>query len=294
MAPIDRLIIGITIINMSNVLHRSQQVAVVNALVEGCSIRSTERMTGVNRETIGTLLVRVGDGCASLLDETMRDLPCARLELDELWAFVGKKQRHVSSSDDASRMGDTWTYVAVDAETKLVPSFLVGKRDSATTRAFVADVAARLRTRVQISTDGLRTYIQAIDDSFGGAVDYAQVVKSYEGEPIGPGRYSPPKVTGVEKTPIFGAPVEELVSTSYVERQNLTVRMGVRRYTRLTNGFSKKLENHVAATALHFAHYNFVRRHQTLRVTPAMAAGVSSTMWSTDDLLAAALDGVRS
>ncbi len=278
---------------MSNVLPRSQQVAVVNALVEGCSIRSTERMTGVNRETVGKLLVRIGDGCASLLDGMMRDLPCTRLELDELWAFVGKKQRHVKATDDASRVGDAWTFVAVDADTKLVPSFLVGKRDAETTRVFVADVASRLRSRVQISTDGLRTYVQAIDDSFGGAVDYAQVVKSYEGEPIGPGRYSPPKVTGVEKTPIFGAPVEELVSTSYVERQNLTVRMGVRRYTRLTNAFSKKLENHIAATALHFAHYNLVRRHQTLRCTPAMAAGVTTSLWSTDDLVSAALDGVR-
>ena len=279
---------------MSNTLPREKQIAVVNALVEGCSIRSAERMTGVNRETIGTLLVRVGDGCAALLDETMRDLPCKRLELDELWAFVGKKQRHVKETDDASLVGDTWTYVAIDADTKLVPSFFVGKRDAESTRAFIADLAPRLRDRVQISTDGLRTYIEAIATSFDrSAVDYAQVVKSYEGEPIGPGRYSPPKVTGVEKTPIFGAPVAELVSTSFVERQNLTVRMGVRRYTRLTNAFSKKLENHIAATALHFAHYNFVRTHKTVRTSPAMAAGVSSTLWDTDDLLAAALDGVR-
>jgi len=278
---------------MSNALPREKQIAVVNALVEGCSIRSAERMTGVNRETIGTLLVRVGNGCAELLDETMRDLPCKRLELDELWAFVGKKQRHVNETDDASQVGDTWTYVAIDSETKLVPSFLVGKRDAESTRAFIADLAPRLRDRVQISTDGLRTYIEAIATSFDRNVDYAQVVKSYEGEPIGPGRYSPPKVTGMEKTPIFGAPVAELVSTSFVERQNLTVRMGVRRYTRLTNAFSKKLENHIAATALHFAHYNFVRMHKTVRATPAMAAGVSSTLWSTDDLLAAALDGVR-
>lgn len=278
---------------MANRLPRSKQVAVVNALVEGCSIRSTSRMTGVNRETVGTLLGRLGDGCAALLDDTMRDLPCTRLEIDELWAFVGKKQRHVKASDDAARVGDTWTYVATDAETKLVPSFMVGKRDAETTDAFIADVASRLRNRVQISTDGLRLYVAAIEDAFGTDVDYAQIVKSYEADPIGPGRYSPPKVTGTEKTPIIGAPVEEHVSTSYAERNNLTVRMRVRRYTRLTNAFSKKLENHVAATALHFAHYNFVRRHQTLRVSPAMAAGVCDTLWGTEELVAAALDGAR-
>ncbi len=275
---------------MANNLTRDKQIAVVSALVEGCSIRSTERMTGVNRETIGTLLVRVGDGCADLLNRTMRNLPCDRLEIDEMWAFVGKKQRHVTSDDDKSRVGDTWTFVAVDAETKLVPSFLVGKRDAQSTRAFIADVASRLCNRVQISTDGLRSYIDAIGAEFAETgVDYAQLHKTYEAEATGPGRYSPPKVIATEKTPIYGSPVAELVSTSYVERQNLTVRMGVRRYTRLTNAFSKKIENHVAATALHFAHYNFVRRHQTLRVTPAMAAGVSATLWGVDDLLNATI-----
>jgi IS1 family transposase len=251
-------------------------------------------MTDVNRETIGTLLLRVGNGCANLLDETMVDLPCTRLELDELWSFVGKKQRHVKDWDDSSRVGDMWTWVALDAETKLVPSFLVAKRDAASANAFVHDLAPRLRFRVQVSTDGLRTYVDPMAEAFvEKGVDYAQLIKSYEIEPAGSGRYSPPKVTGIERIPVFGSPVEELVSTSYVERQNLTVRMGVRRYTRLTNAFSKKLENHTAATALHFAHYNFVRRHQTTRVTPAMAAGVAKTMWSTDDLLDAALDGVR-
>lgn len=253
-------------------------------------MRSVERMTGVNRETVGTLLLRLGDGCADLLDRTMRDLPCRRLEIDELWAFVGKKQRHVTKMDDRSRVGDTWTFVALDAETKLVPAFLVGKRTAESTAEFIHDVAGRLRNRVQISTDGLRTYVAPIANAFSDVgVDYAQLHKTYEAEPTGPGRYSPPKVTATEKTPIFGDPIAELVSTSYVERQNLTVRMGVRRYTRLTNAFSKKLENHVAATALHFAHYNFVRRHQTLRCTPAMEAGVSATLWSTGDLLNATI-----
>jgi IS1 family transposase len=280
---------------VANNLPREKQIAVISALVEGCSIRSTERMTGVNRETIGTLLVRVGNGCADLLNEKMCGLDCDRLEIDELWAFVGKKQRHVTAEDDRSRVGDTWTFVAIDADTKLVPSFFVGKRDAACTHAFISDVASRLKNRVQISTDGLRSYIDSIGSVFTETgVDYAQLHKTYEAEATGPGRYSPPKVTATEKTPIFGQPDADLVSTSYVERQNLTVRMGVRRYTRLTNAFSKKIENHVAATALHFAHYNFVRRHQTLRCSPAMAACVETTLWSTGDLLEATLDGARS
>jgi IS1 family transposase len=278
---------------MANNLPREKQVAVVNALVEGCSIRSTERMTGVNQKTIARLLIRLGDGCVDLLDRTMVNLPCDRLEIDELWAFVGKKQRHVTKDDDRRTVGDTWTYVAIDADTKLVPAFIVGKRDFATTHAFIADVARRMANRVQISTDGLRSYIDAIGYEFAATgVDYAQLRKTYEAEPTGPGRYSPPKVIEVEKTPIFGSPDEDLVSTSYVERQNLTVRMGVRRYTRFTNAFSKSLRHHIAATALHFAHYSFVRRHGTLRVSPAMAAGLSETLWSTEELLETVLDGV--
>ena len=273
---------------MANVLPRSKQVAVLSALVEGVSVRGTERITGVNRETILNLLVRVGGGCANLLDSTMRDLPCERMEIDELWSFIGKKQRHVTSADDASRVGDSWTYVAIDADTKLVPCFLTGKRNVETTNTFISDLASRLRNRVQISTDGLRMYVNAIGQAFPAGVDYAQIVKEYEAEPAGAGRYSPPKVTSTEKTPVFGAPVEELVSTSYVERQNLTMRMQIRRFTRLTNAHSKKLENHGAAIALHFAHYNFARIHSTLRVTPAMAAGLTSTVWSMDELLGTA------
>ena len=278
---------------MSNVLPRSKQVAVVAALTEGCSLRSTARMTGVDRETVGTIVAKVGMGCLALLDETMVDLPCMRLELDELWAFVGKKQKHLKASDPAS-LGDTWTWLAIDAETKLVPAFRVGKRTDADARLFVGDLAARLKTRAQISTDGLRAYIPAITGAFGvDGADYAMVIKSFEVEPAGSGRYSPPKVTGITKLPISGEPVEELVSTSYAERVNLSVRMMGRRYTRLTNAFSKKLEQHIASTALTLAAYNFVRTHKTLRCSPAMAAGVSKTLWSTDDLVSAALDGVR-
>jgi IS1 family transposase len=274
---------------MSNVLPRSKQIAVLSALVEGVSVRGTERLTGVSREAILSLLVRVGNGCAVLLDERMRDLPCERLEIDELWAFVGKKQRHVKAEDDAARVGDTWTYVAIDATTKLVPCFLTGKRTESTTQTFISDLASRLRYRVQISTDGLRMYANAIGQAFRGGVDYAQIVKEYEAEPAGAGRYSPPKVTATIKTPVFGEPDADLVSTSYVERQNLTMRMQMRRFTRLTNAHSKKLENHGTAIALHFAHYNFARIHSTLRCTPAMAAGLASTVWSMDELLDAAM-----
>jgi IS1 family transposase len=250
-------------------------------------------MTGVDRETVGILLARVGAGCEELLDETMVDLPCKNLELDELWAFVGKKQRQISETDDASK-GDTWTWLAIDRETKLVPSFLVGKRTALDAQAFVGDLAKRLASRVQLSTDGLHTYVKAIGDSFGTAgVDYAAVIKSYEAEAIGPGRYSPPRVAGVEKNPICGQPVEEMATTSHAERMNLSMRMMGRRYTRLTNAFSKRLEMHIASTALTLAAYNFVRQHKTIRCSPAMAAGVAKTLWSTQDLVEAALDGVR-
>jgi IS1 family transposase len=271
---------------MANHLPVAKRLAVLGALVEGCSVRSTERLTGVHRDTICRLLVRVGEGCAELLNERMVDLGCERLELDELWSFVGKKQRHVRNTDDANRVGDQWVYVAIDATSKLIPSFLVGKRDAQNTNAFVSDVAARMRNRVQLSTDGLRLYVDAVTAAFGEDIDYAQVVKTYEADAVGPGRYSPPKVLSTEKTPIVGAPIAEYVSTSYVERSNLSMRMGMRRFTRLTNAFSKKLENHCAAVALYIAHYNFVRRHTTLRTTPAMAAGIESRMWGLDELLA--------
>jgi len=245
-------------------------------------------MTGVHRDTILRLMVRVGNGCSALLDEKMRDLSCTRLELDELWAFVGKKQRQVSAWDDPS-LGDTWTYVAIDADTKLVPTFMTGKRDETTTRAFIDDLAARLANRVQITTDGLRLYVRPIMTAFGGEVDYGMLVKEYEAEAAGPGRYSPPRVVATAKTPILGEPVAELVSTSYVECHNRTIRMSNRRFTRLTNAHSKKIENHAASIALYFAHYNLVRRHSSLRCTPAMASGVTSTMWSMGELLDAAL-----
>ena len=275
---------------MANILPKSKQVAIIPALTEGCSIRSTARIVGVSRETVLRYLVKVGEGCAKLMDEKMHDLNCRRLEMDEIWAFIGCKQYHLMPKHDESTMGDMWTFVAIDAETKLIPAWLVGKRGQEETDAFIADVASRLRNRVQISTDGLRLYIDAIEDSFGCDVDYAQIVKEYEVEPVGPGRYSPPQVSGTEKNVIMGNPVGELISTSYIERQNLTMRMRMRRFTRLTNAFSKKLRNHKAAVALHFAAYNFTTIHGTLRVTPAMAAGVTDRVWSLEELVDAAAE----
>jgi IS1 family transposase len=270
---------------MANVLAPSKKATIIRALVEGCSIRSIERMTDVHRDTIMRLMVRVGQACELLLDRMMVDLECTEIEVDEIWGYVGKKQRHVSEFDDASRVGDVWTFVAIDPETKLIPSFRTGKRDAATTRAFVQDLAGRLNNRVQINSDAFPLYASAIDDAFECQVDYAQVVKSYETEPAGSGRYSPPKVTEIEKTAIIGDPNLDMASTSYVERSNLTIRMSNRRMTRLTNAFSKKLENHKAAMALHFANYNLCRVHRSLRVTPAMEAGVTDHVWSIDELL---------
>lgn len=232
------------------------------------------------------LMVRVGTGCATLMDEKMRGLPCKRLELDEIWCFVGKKQRHVTTEDDPTAVGDFWTWVGICPETKLVPSYRVGKRDAENAQAFISDLSDRLANQVQLSSDGLRLYIGAVENAFGANVDYAQIVKSYEAEPIGPGRYSPPRVVSSEKTRIAGNPDMAFVSTSYVERQNLTMRMSMRRFTRLTNAFSKKAENLQAAAGLHFAWYNFARPHSTIKVTPAQAAGVERRRWSIRELVA--------
>jgi IS1 family transposase len=218
------------------------------------------------------------------MHERMRDLPCRRLQVDEIWAYVGKKQAHLKPGESV-RAGDFWTFVAIDAETKLVPSYFVGKRTAVNAYAFMRDLSGRLANRVQLSTDGLQSYIYAVEDVFGADIDYGQVVKFYDAEPIGPGRYSPPKVTGQEKTVIAGSPDQRHISTSLVERQNLTMRMQMRRFTRLTNAFSKKLDNLKAAVALHFCHYNFVRVHKTLRVTPAMEAGVSDRLWTLQELV---------
>jgi IS1 family transposase len=276
---------------MANVLPKDKQIAVVAALAEGSSIRSIERMTGVNRNTIMGLGVRVGQGCARLLDQKMRNLDCKRLELDEIWGFIGKKQAHVKDTDDPT-LGTVWTYCAIDAETKLVPSFHVSnKRDAENTNAFIADLASRLNNRVQISTDAMNAYPEAIEFAFGREVDYAQIVKSYSSEDgtYNPERkYSQPRIKSSEKILIMGTPDPKAVSTSYVERLNASTRLHVKRLNRLTLAFSKKYENFEAAVALNFASHNFVKTHRSLKMTPAMAAGVERNFWSYGELLEAA------
>lgn len=272
---------------MANALNTDKKIAIIGALSEGSSIRSIERITGVHRDTIMRLGVKVGQGCTALMDEKMRNLPCHRLEMDEIWGFVGKKEKHVKI-DDPPEMGSVWTFCAIDADTKLVPAFRVGDRDAATANAFVKDVAERMAYRVQISTDGLGSYVNAIENAFGADVDYGQIVKSYGPESVeGHRRYSQPEFVSAEKKAIVGHPNFDLISTSYVERLNATTRLHMRRLTRLTLAFSKKRENFTAAVGLHFAYYNFVKRHNTLRCTPAMAAGVTGTIWSVGDLLEA-------
>jgi IS1 family transposase len=273
---------------MANVLSTDKQIGIISALCEGSSIRSIERMTGVHRDTIMRLGVKVGEGCAALMDAEMRNLNCTRLEMDEIWGFVGAKARNVRPDhfDDGGYAGDVWTFCAIDADTKLVPAFMVGQRDKATASAFVDDIASRMRNRVQISTDGLAAYVDAISEAFGRDVDYAQIVKTYgQVEATNNRRYSAPEFVSSEKHVIIGSPDKKLISTSYVERLNATTRLHMRRLTRLTLAFSKKLDNFEAAVGLHFAYYNFVLRHATLKTTPAVAAGVAASQWSVGELL---------
>jgi IS1 family transposase len=275
---------------MANILSAEKRIAVIGALAEGSSIRSIERITGVHRDTIMRLGVRVGQGCTALMDTVMRNLDCHRLEMDEVWGFVGKKERHVRPGDDPL-FGNVWTFCAIDADTKLVPAFRVGSdRDVKTATAFMLDVADRMKNRVQISTDGLKAYVEAIDWAFSGNMDYGQIVKVYATEESveAQRRYSARTISSSEKKAVFGWPNFDLISTSYVERLNETTRLHMQRLARLTHAFSKKRENFEAAVGLHFAYYNFVRRHNTLRCTPAMAAGITQSFWGVGDLLEAA------
>lgn len=274
---------------MANVLKIDKQISVISALAEGSSIRSIERMTGINRNTIMNLGVRIGQGCARLLDVKMRDLTCENLQLDELWGFIGKKEKQVLPTDNPE-LGDVWTFCALDAKTKLIPAYKVGKRTAANTQAFVKDIASRIKNKPQITTDGFAKYVDAVENAFGAEVNYGMIVKTFgrdlENHPQR--RYSPPEVISVKKTAICGRPVKDLISTSYVERANGTTRQHMKRLARLTYAFSKKFENFEAAVALHFAYYNFVRTHGTLKMTPAMAAGVERSFWSVGDLVEAA------
>ena len=268
-----------------NILKIEKQETAIAALVEGSSIRSVERMTGIHRDTIMRLMVRIGQNCEKILDSYMRHLTCKNIQVDEIWCYVGKKQRHLQETDNYDEMGDQWVFVALDADSKLIPSYIVGKRSAENAQAFIKDLSERLDNRVQLSSDALSAYVEAVEQAFGSEVDYGQVVKAYEADPIGPGRYSPPHVINAERIIISGNPKRKNISTSFVERQNLTMRMQMRRFTRLTNAFSKKFENLKAAVAVHFAHYNFVRIHSSLRITPAMEAGVTNQLWSIRDLM---------
>ena len=270
-----------------NKLDTTKRAQIVAALVEGCSIRSTVRMTGASKNTIAKLLIELGAACSEYLDKNLVNLNSKRIQCDEIWQFVGAKAKNVPAERrDEFGIGDVWTWVAIDADTKLICSWLVGKRDPGCATAFIQDLAGRLANRVQLTTDGLKMYLNAVADGFGEDIDYAMIVKVYGNDPAAEKRYSPAICTGCEKRAKIGNPDEKHISTSYVERQNLTMRMGMRRFTRLTNAFSKKLENHIAAIAIHCMYYNFVRIHQTLRVTPAMEAGVTNRLWSIEDLIA--------
>jgi len=272
---------------MPNVLSTPKRAAVVAALVEGNSIRATVRMTGVAKNTVVKLLVELGDACQRYADEHLRNLPCKRLEVDEIWAFCYAKAKNVPAAKKGTfGYGDVWTFAAIDAESKLIPSWLVGSRDVGCATELMQDLAGRLSNRVQITTDGLKAYVSAVEEAFGGDVDYAQLQKVYAAVPGGETRYSPAECTGCQKHVITGNPDAKHVSTSYIERQNLTMRMSIRRFTRLTNAFSKKVENHTAHVAVHFFHYNFVRPHMSLKgKTPVQAAGVDARRWTVEDMI---------
>jgi IS1 family transposase len=269
-----------------NVLPKEKQAQILNALVEGCSVRSTARLVGVEHKTVLRVLLRAGKHCAKLLDEKMRGIHSRLIQVDEMHGFVFVRQKNLNPKrHDEFSMGEQYVFIALDSETKLIPSFVVGKRNVENAYYLMKDLESRLVTRPQLTTDGFRPYVSAVDATFGTAVDFAMLVKRYMGDEENRERYSPSEIVDARPVPVMGNPKPQFISTSHVERQNLTVRMQMRRFTRLTNAFSKKLENMKAALCLYFAWYNFCRVHSTLRVTPAMAAGVTDTVWTTDVLL---------
>jgi len=269
-----------------NVLSKEKQSTVIGALAEGNSIRSIERMTGIHRDTIMRLGVRVGKACEAILNQKMRGLNCSQIEVDELWGFIGKKQARTSEIDRRAGLGDVWTFLSIDPMTKLMPSFLVGRRDHYHATVFMEDLASRLNNRIQLSSDALGAYADAVERAFGAEIDYAQIVKEYSSPSREDQRkYSPAQLTAVFKTAIVGDPNPSKVCTSYIERANLTVRTHCKRLARLTLAFSKKLDNFKAAIALHLAYYNLVKIHGSLRCTPAMEAGIENSAWSVSDLV---------
>ncbi len=268
-----------------NRLSTDDRARILHLLCEGMSIRAITRLTGASKNTIAKLLVDAGKACAAYHDANVRNVKAARIQVDEIWSFTYAKQKNVAGAKAApDQAGDTWTWTALDADSKLIVSYLVGGRDAEYAMWFMDDLASRLANRVQLTSDGHRAYLEAVEGAFGCDVDYAQLVKMYGPTITAPGRYSPAECTGAKKVRVTGNPNHADVSTSYVERQNLTMRMHMRRFTRLTNAFSKKVENHAHAVALHMMYYNFVRIHKTLRVTPAMAAGVADRLWEIADI----------
>jgi len=270
-----------------NRLDRETRTRVISALIEGCSIRSTVRMTGVSKKAVSRLLVEAGQVAAEYQDHVMRNLNCRRIQVDELWGFNYCKAKNVTPKIAAKvpGAGDVWLWVAIDADTKLVPCVLLGGRSASDAHEFVSDLASRLRGRVQMTSDGHRPYLEAVEGAFGADIDYAMLVKLYGQDPENERRYSPAKCIGAIPTVVTGRPDPEHISTSYVERQNWTVRTTMRRYTRLSNGFSRKIENHMAAVALNYFAYNFIKIHSSLRMTPAMAAGVTNRLFDVSDLV---------
>jgi IS1 family transposase len=270
-----------------NKLPPQKRAQILGMMVEGVSIRAISRMTGASKNTIAKLLADAGNAFAAYQDEHLRSLKSTRLQVDEIWSFIGAKEKNVPRDQKGQGRGDVWTWVCIDADTKLAVSWLVSDRSAEAAHEFMHDVAMRAPRRLQLTSDGLRAYQTAVEDAFKGKVDYAQLVKVFgsEGTTIGTGRYSPPQCIGAHKEIISGEPDLKYVNTSYVERQNLNMRMNIRRFTRLTNAFSKKFENHAHSVAVHFMHYNFVRIHQTLKVTPAMAAGVTGKLFELADLV---------
>lgn len=269
-----------------NRLTTAKRAAVVAALIEGCSVRSTCRLTGVAKGTVLKLLVELGEACVRFHDETVRDLTCRRIQADEAWCFCYSKAKNVPAEKrDTFGYGDVWTWVGIDADTKLAVSWLIGSRDGGAAFTFMSDIASRVRNRIQLSTDAHKPYLSAVEDAFGSGIDYATIQKIYGSDPANEKRYSPAVCIGCEAKVVTGDPDPAHINTSYVERQNLTLRMSMRRYTRLTNAFSKKVQNLAAAVAIHFVWYNFGRIHQTLRVTPAMEAGIASRVWTLADVV---------
>jgi len=270
-----------------NRLDTKKQAQIIAALVEGNSIRATSRMTGAAKNTVIKLLVDVGTTCSEYQDKVFKNLPCTKIQCDEIWAFCYAKAKNVpEEKKDQFGYGDVWTFTAICADTKLVPSWYIGNRDLVTATTFMKDLAGRLANRVQLTTDGHAMYLDAVPSAFGRDIDYSQLIKIYGTSTESQGRYSPPHCTGVRAKEVLGYPEGRHVSTSYVERQNLTMRMNMRRFTRLTNAFSKKVENLGHAVALHFMYYNFCRIHQSLRCTPAMRAKVTDHLWEIEDILA--------